>query len=180
MNYIIPFKKRPIKIGQGFNGKSHRLWIENKEDLRYSIDFLLPEGTEIIASRAGVITKVKVNGKRNYSGKDPKKGEIAYKKWMNEIEIKHADGNYASYCHLKRNGSFVKEDDKVKRGQIIGLSGNTGWSSAPHLDFTVFRKNFGEYKIKSVKIKFEDYGGPLEDKELHFLDRRMFINLIQI
>jgi len=166
MRFIIPFKKRPIKIGQGFHGKSHRDWSEEKEDFIYSVDFLLPEKTEIIASYEGIVTNVKADGKYNYSGKNQKKGERAYREWMNEIEIKHCDGSYASYTHLSCKGSFVKVGDKVKQGQKIGLSGNTGWSSAPHLDFTIFKKDIGHYKIKSIKIKFEDYDGSLEDSKL--------------
>ena len=69
-NYIIPFKKRPIKIRQKFNQGSHRDWTKDKEDMTYSVDFLLSEGTEIIAARGGVITKVEINGKKNYSGKN--------------------------------------------------------------------------------------------------------------
>ena len=72
MTYIIPFKKLPVKVGQKFNEGSHKKWEEDKEDFTYSMDFLLPEGTEIIASRSGVVTKVKSNGKGNYSGKDIK------------------------------------------------------------------------------------------------------------
>lgn len=166
MDYIVPFKKRPVKIGQGFHGRSHRDWPEDKEDFSYSIDFLLPEGTKIIASHAGIVTKIKIDGKKNYSGKDPSKGEIAYKKWMNEIEIKHIDGTFAAYAHLKYKSSSLKLGDKVKQGQTIALSGNTGWSSAPHLDFTVLRKDYRGYKVKSLKIKFKDYFGPLEDKRL--------------
>lgn len=166
MRYIIPFKKRSIKLVQGFHGWSHKDWKEDKEDLSYSVDFLLPEGTKIIASRVGVVTKVKSDGKKNYSGKDIEKGDIAYREWMNYIEIKHSDGSYASYCHLKYKGAFVKVGEKVKKGQVIGLSGNTGWSSKPHLDFCIFRKNIKGYKIKSIKFKFENYKGFLEDKKI--------------
>ena len=156
MNYLIPFNKRPVKIGQGNNKGSHKYWPEEKADFRYSTDFLLPEGTEITASREGIVTKVKINGNKNYSEKDSKKGENAYKKDMNEIEIRHSDGTYASYCHLKHKDAFVKVGNKVEQGQIIGLSGNTGWSSAPHLDFTVFKKNVNGLKVKSIKVKFAD------------------------
>ena len=157
MKYIIPFKKRPVKIGQGFNTGSHKDWVEDKEDMTYSVDFLLPVGTELIASRGGKVTKVKSYGKKNYPGKDLVKGEEAYKNHMNEIEIKHFGGTYASYSHLKNKGAFVKVGDKVRQGQIIGLSGNTGWSSEPHLDFCVFRKNYKNRKIKTIKFKFGDY-----------------------
>ena len=166
MTYIIPFKKRPVKIAQGFHGFSHKDWPEENVDWSYSVDFILPEGTELIASRAGVVVAVKVNGKINYSGKDAKKGEVACEKWMNELGIKHSDGTYADYAHLKHKGSFVKVGDKVKQGQVIGLSGNTGWSSEPHLDFSIFKRNYKGRKIKSIKFKFKDYEGSLEDNKL--------------
>jgi len=164
MKNIIPFKKRPVIIGQGFYGLSHKDWKEDKEDMTYSVDFLLPEGTKIIASRAGIVIKVKDTGKKDYSGKDSAKGEKAYKIHMNEIQIKHNDGSYVAYAHLKHKGSFVKVGDKVEQGQVIGLSGNTGWSSAPHLDFCVFKKDIEGYKIKTIKFRFGDYEGSLEDK----------------
>jgi len=157
MKYTIPFKKRPVKIGQGFNQGSHIKWPEDKEDFTYSIDFLLRQGTKIISSRKGKIIKVKTNGNKNYSGKNLKKGEEAYKKHMNEIIIKHEDNTYASYSHLKKYKPLVKVGQKIKQGQLIGISGNTGWSSAPHLDFSVFKKNIGNWKIKTMKFKFKDY-----------------------
>ena len=167
MNFIIPFKKRPVKIGQGFNSSaSHRDWPEDSEDMTYSVDFLLPLGTELIASRSGKVVKVKDSGKKNYSGKDLVKGDDAYKNHMNFIEIKHSDGTFASYSHIKYKSSFVKVGDKVKQGQVIGLSGNTGWSSAPHLDFNIFRKNYKRRKIKTIKFNFKDYHGELEDSKL--------------
>jgi len=166
--YIIPFEKRPIKIGQGFNNKegSHRKWFKNKADMSYSIDFYLPEGTKIIASRGGIVVAVRVEGKKNYSGENIKKGQIACDKWMNEIGIKHSDGTYADYAHVKYKGAFVKVGDKVKQGQVIGLSGNTGWSSESHLDFSVFKRNIGNFRIKTIKINFKDYDSPLENKEI--------------
>ena len=68
MTYIIPFKKRPIIIGQGFHGFSHKELPEDKSDMSYSIDFILPEGTKLIASRSGIVVAVYIEGKKNYSG----------------------------------------------------------------------------------------------------------------
>ena len=161
VRYILPFKKRPVKIGQGFNQGSHKDWKEDSEDMTYSVDFLLTEGTEIISSREGDVIKVKDYGKKNYSGGDEKKGEEAYKNHMNYIEIKHKDGTCASYSHIRYKGSLVKVGDKVKQGQVMGFSGNTGWSSAPHLDFNIYRVNYKGRKIKTIKIKFKDYSGYL-------------------
>ena len=158
LKYIIPFKKRPVKIGQGFNQGSHKKWKEDGEDMTYSVDYLLPEGTTIIASRKGTVTKVKDSGKKNYSGKDSKKGDEAYKKHMNEIEIKHSDGTFAAYSHLKFDSAKVKKGNKVEQGQVIAKSGNTGWSSKPHLDFNVFKKNYRGWKVKTIRFKFEELG----------------------
>jgi murein DD-endopeptidase MepM/ murein hydrolase activator NlpD len=166
MSYIIPFKRRPVVIGQGFHGPSHRDWKADKEDFSYSIDFLLPKNTEILASRAGTVSRVETTGKKNYKGKDPEKGEIAYRRWMNEIEIRHSDGTYASYSHLAYKGSFVAVGDLVKQSQLIGLSGNTGWSSAPHLDFSVFKRNTANRKIKTLRIKFDNFNGTLENNQI--------------
>lgn len=47
--------------------------------------------------------------------------------------IKHPDGTVSIYGHLNEN--FKKEGDQVKSGERIGLSGNTGWSTGPHLHF---------------------------------------------
>ena len=148
--------------------------------MTYSVDFLLSEGIKIIASRAGIVTKVKTTGKENYSGKDLKKGEQAYKKHMNEIEIKHSDETYSAYAHLKHKGSFVKVGNKVKQGQIIGLSGNTGWSSASHLDFSVYKKNIKGYKIKKIRFKFKDYNKSLGKKgiKIKLPTTKTFITLL--
>lgn len=162
--YIIPFKSKPIKIGQGFNQGTHKDWPEYKEDFTYSVDFIIPENTEIIASREGIVTNVKESGKENYSGKNLEKGEIAYQRHMNYLEIKHSDGTFAQYSHLAYMSSFVKKGEKVKQGQKIALSGNTGWSSKPHLDFSVVKKNMGKYKIKSIPFKFKDYKKSLYSK----------------
>ncbi len=157
MTYLIHFKERPIKIGQGFNQGTHRKWPEDREDFTYSTDFLLRQGTKIIAAREGVVTKVKINGDKNYAGKNPLHGEEYYKDHMNEVEIKHSDGTFSCYAHLKYRSVKVKVGQYAKQGQPIALSGNTGWSSQPHLDFSVYNRNVQNWKIKSIKFKFTNY-----------------------
>ena len=122
--YILPFRSdKAMKLTQGYNGKfSHKR--------KYALDFTMPEGTEIVAARAGKIVKIK---------KDSNKG-CANKKCAddaNYIIVLHDDGSYAEYMHLKQNGVVVNLDDQVEQGQLIGYSGNTGFTSGPHLHFQV-------------------------------------------
>ena len=53
----------------------------------------------------------------------------------NVIVIKHDDHLYSVYAHLATKGILVKKGQKVKKGQVIGIVGNTGNSTAPHLHF---------------------------------------------
>ena len=72
--------------------------------------------------------------------------------WGNRVVIRHADGHETTYNHLSKFG--VKEGDKVKAGQVIAKSGNSGNSTGPHLDIEVMVN--GERVDPS---KFYDFGG---------------------
>jgi murein DD-endopeptidase MepM/ murein hydrolase activator NlpD len=52
--------------------------------------------------------------------------------------VRHSDGSQAFYGHLKYNGVLVNVGDTVRTGQIIALSGSTGYSALPHLHFMVW------------------------------------------
>lgn len=60
---------------------------------------------------------------------------------MNYVTLRHSNGEWSQYVHLKYRGSLVKLGEKVRQGQPIALSGNTGFSAAPHLHFHVFKFN---------------------------------------
>jgi murein DD-endopeptidase MepM/ murein hydrolase activator NlpD len=70
----------------------------------------------------------------------------------NVVRILHDDGTYAVYAHLNTNTIRVRPGDRVERGDYIADSGNTGYSSGPHLHFAVVR-NVG-MRIESVPITF--------------------------
>ncbi|MEK6967162.1 MAG: M23 family metallopeptidase [Nanoarchaeota archaeon] len=54
----------------------------------------------------------------------------------NTIVVKHNDQLYSRYSHLSKIN--FKKDNEVKIGEIVGLSGNTGLSTGPHLHFSVY------------------------------------------
>jgi len=87
------------------------------------MDFKTPVGTEVRAPRAGTVTRTNWNWKANGNG----------------IEIKYDDGVLAKFLHLNENR--VKKGDRVKVGQVIALTGNTGHSTAPHLHYQLDRGN---------------------------------------
>lgn len=92
-----------------------------KTKFHNGIDFRAPLGTPVMAAEDGVIMEAGNNGR------------IQYGKY---ILIKH-DNNLATlYAHLSRQ--IVSKGTKVKRGDIIGYSGNTGYSTGPHVHFTVY------------------------------------------
>ncbi|MER6769968.1 MULTISPECIES: M23 family metallopeptidase [Streptomyces] len=86
-------------------------------------DFAVPVGTPVSAVHTGTVVKAGPNG----AGDGPAYG--------NAVVIKHSNGKYSQYAHLSKVN--VKIGQKVKTGQKIALSGNTGNSSGPHLHFEI-------------------------------------------
>ena len=117
---------------------------------KYAIDFGLAEGTEIIASKSGIVVDVKVDS--NKGGMSQKYSDLKY---LNYITLRHSNGELSQYAHLKYKGALVKLGDKVKAGQPIALSGNTGFSTEPHLHFQVFKRSKTKIGWKTLRIKFK-------------------------
>jgi hypothetical protein len=116
-------------------------------DSAYAVDFAVPVGTDIFAARGGVVFAVQ--GANYRGGLDTsRQGAKA-----NVVQILHDDGTYAVYAHLNRASIRVKPGDRVERGQYIAESGNTGFSTGPHLHFAVLR-NAG-MRIESLPVVFE-------------------------
>lgn len=125
--YRLPYSGK-FRLLQGYNGEfSHKG--------KNALDFIMPEKTPILAAREGVV--VELEQKFNKGGVD----RFYYDK-ANFISILHEDGTLARYLHLMQNGVKVRLGENVKRGQLIGLSGNTGYSSDPHLHFQVSKQSW--------------------------------------
>ncbi len=115
-------------------------------DSHYAVDVAMPIGTDVFAARGGIVFDV---ASTNFTGGlDPMRdGPNA-----NVVRILHDDGTYAIYAHLNTNSIRVRPGDVVRRGEYIADSGNTGFSSGPHLHFAVVR-NAG-MRIESVPVTF--------------------------
>ncbi len=114
--------------------------------LKYSVDFIVPEGTPILAAADGKV--IDVRSRWDIGGEDR-----AFDPYGNFVEIEHPYGEYSEYEHLRKDGVVVKIGDKVKRGQVVGYSGKTGWIAhlGPHLHFMVYHyRNGMEYQTKEI------------------------------
>lgn len=96
----------------------------------YALDFKMKRGTKVCAARKGVVIEVREDSHEGGLGKK-------YLSKGNHIIIQHEDGTYGLYWHLMPDGALVNVGDSVSRGEIIGLSGNTGYTAFPHLHFEV-------------------------------------------
>lgn len=138
----------PARISQGFHGRFSHSDIGNK----FAVDFDVPEGTPVFAAREGTVVELE----QNFTSGGPSEPlENA-----NAVRVQHPDGTIGEYGHLRHNGAAVKIGQKVKRGDLLGYSGNTGRSTGPHLHFDVHVPVDGKVS-RSVPIQFyTNEGGP--------------------
>jgi len=152
--YQLPYKPGSAhRVVQGyFGGFSH------DESSHYAVDFEMPDGTEVYAAREGVVVGY-------YEGSDKGGPHTDYMKSTNYIFIRHSDLTIGAYYHLKRNGALVRIGQTVKRGDLIGYSGHTGFTFGPHLHFEVFKALNGTQQLTFL-LKFDTLSGivkhPLE------------------
>ncbi|MBD8643944.1 M23 family metallopeptidase [Stenotrophomonas sp. CFBP 13724] len=140
--YQLPFDARRFSVGQAPQGRFSHRDAEN----RHAVDFTLPEGTPVLAARAGRVTRVQAGFSGN--GLDP----LRDRDRANYVRIVHDDGSMAVYAHLQHEGVLVGEGQQVQAGQPIALSGNTGYSTAPHLHFAVQRQRGTQLESIPVRI----------------------------
>ncbi len=140
--YALPYaKNQSFRVVQGFNGG-----YSHQGASRYAVDFAMPIGTPIHAAREGQVIDLQENHRRGGAHR-------RYAKYANFVTLLHEDGTTGEYYHLQHKGVAVALGDHIQRGQLLGYSGNTGFSSLPHLHFAVyFAKSHGKYQ--SVPITF--------------------------
>jgi murein DD-endopeptidase MepM/ murein hydrolase activator NlpD len=147
--YLLPLQQRGFRIDQGFGGG----FSHNDSQNRYAVDFAADIGTPVLAAREGVVMQVENDfakaglNRERYGGR------------ANFIRILHDDGTMALYAHLREEGALVRVGQRVRAGQQIGLSGNTGFTTGPHLHF-VIQVNRG-MKLESLPFRMRGPTGPL-------------------
>lgn len=157
--YKLPFKvDNQFNISQGYFG--NRTHIKTR-----ALDFSLPIGTDIYAAREGVVISVVDHNTKTCYNK-------GCSKYNNLIIIYHNDGSFSEYVHIDTNTAKVKIGDKVLKGQFIAKSGNIGWSSGPHLHFSVYKHNFNKRIFYETKFKIYEDGVPviLRKEGVYYLD----------
>lgn len=143
VRYRLPYDAhKHFKISQSCNGN----FTHNKSSSQYALDFSMPEGTAVLAARAGKVVDL-----YEYSiigGTS----QLDYR-FGNFVLIQHEDMTLGGYYHLKTMGAAVSIGQQVQAGQLIGYSGNTGYSRGPPLHFVVQRPKSGRIK-ESLKVTF--------------------------
>lgn len=118
-------KSGKCEVSQKYKGASH-----NGIDLvgaGYTLD-------NVVAHSDGTVVGIVSNCNRNTS----KTGEKIY---GNYVKIKHDNGMYTFYAHLKYGSLAVKLNQRVTKGTVLGYMGNTGYSFGAHLHFEVRNAN---------------------------------------
>ncbi|MBX9690409.1 MAG: M23 family metallopeptidase [Candidatus Obscuribacterales bacterium] len=158
--YALPYSQSEhYRVRQSYFGSfSHNLGSSEQ----YAIDFSMPEGTTIRASRPGVVIACRDDS--DLGGPSPD-----FKPYANYVVIKHGDGTYANYMHLQKKGVLVELGQKVQEGTPIGLSGATGFARGAHLHFHVYRVVDGD-RIETIPFKTKTAEGivpQLEERKIY-------------
>ncbi len=140
--YALPLPAGKFRLAQGPGGK----FSHNEAQSMHAYDLAADEGTAVVAAREGMVMQVE----RDYygSGLDMER----YGDRANSVRVLHSDGSMAVYAHLQWESVIVSPGQKVRAGQQLALSGNTGFSTGPHLHFVVQVNE--DMRLVSVPIEF--------------------------
>jgi murein DD-endopeptidase MepM/ murein hydrolase activator NlpD len=118
---------------------------------QHAVDFVMPIGTDVFAARDGVVIEVASDffeGGTSMAEDGPR---------ANIVRVLHGDGTMALYVHLNWNTIRVVPGQRVRRGEYLADSGNTGFTTGPHLHFVVQRNEGG--RLVAVPLQFAGAAG---------------------
>jgi hypothetical protein len=135
--------KLPWKSGiSRFVAQGNRSFTSHRDFHEYAWDFVMPNGTEILAVRDGRVVEIE----DSFDG-------IGFK--SNFIIVEHDDGTKSAFAHIQKHGALTKIGDIVKQGQPIALSGMVGQTIFPHVHFYVIGKDGNS----SIPVSFREVPG---------------------
>lgn len=144
----LPFpKEKEYEVIQGFNGKFSHNSIYSK----YAIDFSLKIGDTITSVDSGYVVGLIEKYKEFGTSKKWKENDKS-----NHVTVYHPhSGLFSQYVHLNYNGGIVELGDYVEKGQPIGISGMTGYTTIEHLHFNV-KLPTNKNGLISIEYEFEN------------------------
>ncbi|MBS3741999.1 MAG: M23 family metallopeptidase [Candidatus Cloacimonetes bacterium] len=140
------FLKSPLNFsyissyyGMRLHPITKRYWLHN------GVDYAAKRGTPIMASASGTIIYIGWKG-----GHPTPKGQVGG--YGKTVMIRHPNGYKTLYGHLSwyKRGIYVGK--KVEQKEIIGYVGSTGWSTGPHLHYTIYQHDrpINPFKLNNV------------------------------
>jgi murein DD-endopeptidase MepM/ murein hydrolase activator NlpD len=122
--YLLPFPAgKTYYLLQGNCGK-----FSHTKESAFAYDFRMPVGSYVTAMRNGKVVNVREQFKDGFNKNNDS---------LNFIIILHDDSTVSRYLHITHNGALAERGQYVKAGDTIALSGNTGFSTEPHLHVDV-------------------------------------------
>lgn len=145
--YLLPYTPGSIfRVSQGHHGTFSHTGPDE-----YAIDWKMPVGTPVLAARGGVVVAVRDDSEQGGARRE-------FQDRANMILIRHADGTIGQYCHLAPHSAKVVTGQSISPGHLLAASGNTGFTSGPHLHFGVFKARDG-YGRETIPVKFQTAEG---------------------
>jgi murein DD-endopeptidase MepM/ murein hydrolase activator NlpD len=159
--YSLPFKPDPVI--RRCTAPSHRKDPDSMDG--HCIDFSMPQHTPVLAARGGVV--IHRESRWNAGFGDRKKLGTG-----NGVVLRHKDGEETVYWHAAWRSVKVRLGQHVRRGQILFLSGRTGYTTYPHLHFGVYAST-GKSRVPEFigtlppKVPYQRYEKQSKQKRSH-------------
>ncbi|CAN5843963.1 hypothetical protein BH11MYX2_BH11MYX2_22230 [soil metagenome] len=143
--YALPFPTGSVfTVLQGFHGA-----FSHTKSNEYAVDFDCPVATPVLAAREGIVVVTHASAQ----GAGTTLEYLDYKR-VNFVLVQHDDGTLGEYMHLSPSGVMVRPGQRIERHQQLALSGNTGFSTQPHLHFQIMTAADDGYSAVSFPFRF--------------------------
>lgn len=123
----VPFASGFVtKVTQGYHG-----YASHSGSRAHAVDLQCDEGVPVTAATDGIVWDIKEDSSSGC-------GDRSCADLANFVIVDNGDGTFAEYYHLRHMGALVERGQQVCAGDVIGICGNTGFSTGPHLHFGLY------------------------------------------